>query len=302
MKVQNPICPTCSSKQIIRFGTRKTKLEKRQMYTCKDCKKKFTLSKNIKNKTYPSKIILRAISLYNLGYPLKRIAKILNKQHSLTIRPSTIHVWTQEYNFGYKRYLNYKGRIIKKQQFLHHNINYNLKYHLIKLKHQPYQNLTNYIKSLDSWIDKYFKEDQRCSKIKLNTNTIPIQKQDQSIKLAKLALTQTANNKTRHHIIESFMLINDNNTIATEIPIYFYDKTIGKINGHIDILQIKNNRIYILDYKPKAHKENSQKVTTQLTLYAIALSFRTKIPLRKIRCAYFDENNYFEFKPRYKLY
>ena len=62
-----------------------------------------------------------------------------------------------------------------------------------------------------------------------------------------------------------------------------------------------NNKIHILDYKPKASKENREKVTTQLTLYAIALSFRAKIPIKYIRCAFFDENNYFEFRPRYKI-
>ena len=46
-------------------------------------------------------------------------------------------------------------------------------------------------------------------------------------------------------------------------------------------------------------KENKQKVATQLNFYALALSFRTKIPLNKIICAYFDESDYFEFKPRY---
>ena len=126
-----------------------------------------------------------------------------------------------------------------------------------------------------------------------------MQKQLLLNKIIKKALKLAKTNKKRHQVIEDFMLSTDRDTIATEIPIYFYDKKLGPISGHIDILQTKNQKIHILDYKPNANKENTQKVTTQLTLYAIALSFRTQTPLNKIRCAYFDENNYIEFKPKH---
>jgi hypothetical protein len=94
------------------------------------------------------------------------------------------------------------------------------------------------------------------------------------------------------------MLINDSSTIACELPIWFWDKKLDLgICGHIDILQIRNKKIYILDYKPKADKENDKKVASQLFLYAIGLSFRTNINLKNFRCAWFDENNYYEFDP-----
>ena len=98
-------------------------------------------------------------------------------------------------------------------------------------------------------------------------------------------------------MIEAYLLNCDRDTIATEVPIYYYDKKLGSVSGHIDMLQIKNNKVYILDYKPDAAKENKQKVTTQLNLYALALSFRTNIHLSKIICGYFDESDYFEFFP-----
>ena len=69
------------------------------------------------------------------------------------------------------------------------------------------------------------------------------------------------------------------------------------VSGHIDILQIRQGRIYILDFKPNAAQENEQRVVSQLYLYALGLSFRTGIPLRMFRCAWFDEKVYYEFDP-----
>ena len=51
-----------------------------------------------------------------------------------------------------------------------------------------------------------------------------------------------------------------------------------------------------LDYKPDA-KKTDKTAAEQLFLYALALSKRSGIPMRKIACAYFDENNYFQLSP-----
>jgi len=69
------------------------------------------------------------------------------------------------------------------------------------------------------------------------------------------------------------------------------------ICGHIDILQIRQGKIFVLDFKPKAAKENESKVASQLYLYATGLSFRTRIPLQKFCCAWFDGHMYYEFSP-----
>ncbi|MFH2022041.1 MAG: hypothetical protein ABIJ33_02030 [Patescibacteria group bacterium] len=71
------------------------------------------------------------------------------------------------------------------------------------------------------------------------------------------------------------------------------------ITGHIDFLQIRNGQIHILDYKPNAHKERP---IEQLTLYAMALSRLTGLRLFEFKCAWFDENNYYEFYPLHVLY
>ncbi|MCG2691446.1 PD-(D/E)XK nuclease family protein, partial [Microgenomates group bacterium] len=71
------------------------------------------------------------------------------------------------------------------------------------------------------------------------------------------------------------------------------------ITGHIDILQIRNGQIHILDYKPNAGKERP---IEQLTLYAMALSRLTGLRLFEFKCAWFDENDYFEFFPLHVLH
>ena len=112
------------------------------------------------------------------------------------------------------------------------------------------------------------------------------------------------------------MLINDSTTIAVEVPVYltnwdagYYKNQRGfifplnnyatPITGHIDILQIRNNLLHILDYKPNADKINP---IEQLTIYALALSRKLNLPLYFFKCAWFNENNYYEFFPLHLVY
>ena len=168
-------------------------------------------------------------------------------------------------------------------------------------------------------IFKHHKENQTkqsASNIKFKTLKITkLNKQNLANKLAKLSLNLATSNKQRHQAIQDFFITNDSTTIATEIPVYltkddiiyflskgFEPSLIKKktpITGHIDILQIRNGLIHILDYKPDAEKENP---INQLTLYALALASRTKLDLKSIKCAWFDENNYFEFFPLQVVY
>ena len=93
-------------------------------------------------------------------------------------------------------------------------------------------------------------------------------------------------------------LANDSATIAVEVPVYLFPqeapdlKLTGALTGHVDVLQVRGSRLWILDYKPEARKETRAKY--QLYLYARALSARTKIPLSRFGLAYFDDRDYFE--------
>jgi hypothetical protein len=127
--------------------------------------------------------------------------------------------------------------------------------------------------------------------------------------LASEALEKMNNYKANHSKVEVFMLEKDNSTIAVEVPIWLnhyelevYDKlfsTKEPLSGHIDILRIEDNKIWIWDYKPKAHKEKYAHVQT--LFYAIMLSKRTGIDLKHFKCGYFDESTSYVFNPCYSL-
>ena len=106
------------------------------------------------------------------------------------------------------------------------------------------------------------------------------------------------------------MLTTDSVTVAVEVPIYLTSAdvrhmrehlgfhipldTAHAVTGHIDVLQIRNGRVHILDYKPGAVHERP---IAQLMVYALALSRRTGLRLFDFTCAWFDDRHYFEFYP-----
>lgn len=138
----------------------------------------------------------------------------------------------------------------------------------------------------------------------------PIAKQNLANDLAAMGLLLARRNKDRHSCVQDFMLANDSCTIACEVPVYLsaeeinYYKSEGffvdlpdsgqPITGHIDIVQVRNGLIHLLDYKPKACDIDP---VNQLVVYALAFASRTRLPLKQLKCAWFDEKDYFEFYP-----
>ena len=113
---------------------------------------------------------------------------------------------------------------------------------------------------------------------------------------------------TAHGNVQLWMMRNDPKTISIELPLWLnedelseqgfsYD-TKGSLSGHIDVLRIEDGKIWVWDFKPKAEKEKY--ADTQTLMYTLMLSHRTKIPLEKFMCGYFDEKTSFIFKPEQK--
>src|SRR6266436_2550783 len=74
---QPDACPHCGGRNLTRRGTRKKKLEIVQLWRCSSCKRVFTPGPAaLHNKTYPLRMILSALTDYNLGYTLEEY-----KQH-----------------------------------------------------------------------------------------------------------------------------------------------------------------------------------------------------------------------------
>ena len=74
-------CPHCGSHALTRRGIRKKKLEIVQLWRCSSCKRVFTPGPGaLHNKTYPLRMILSALTDYNLGYSLQETAARLKKK------------------------------------------------------------------------------------------------------------------------------------------------------------------------------------------------------------------------------
>ncbi|MFH1896079.1 MAG: PD-(D/E)XK nuclease family protein [bacterium] len=325
------LCPFCSGSKVVKTGIRSKKHEEVQVYFCKLCQKKFTPGVT-KHKTFPLRVILDCITLYNRLNSLDESAQKVSQHYGVTVSPQNITNWLKSYA-GFIPFtrmrdfvkLNYKPKEIIAEARLHHEQVYNFKYHRAKLRCQLEQNFSHYtLRPIREFLELVFDEcphqkfrtaQKRASYYKntFNLDQVRIKPtKNAACHMANFVLQAVGNNKLRHEILQEYMLVNDSVTIATELPVLLtkedilhYQNELGfeiplsledeeALTGHIDILQMRNGCLHILDYKPSARK---QKPIDQLTLYALALSRLTTIRLYNIKCGWFDENDYFEFFP-----
>ena len=254
---------------------------------------------------YSPQIIYHALNFYHLGYNLKQTSKQINRKFKVKTSKSTIYYWMHKYkNYcpisSMKNGFSSKDDVLFSKSFEHENLDYLFMYHKFKLKvltKKDFRGLTDYIKSFERGCpDVFFEVGERCSKPLFKVQANVKRKKNLACKMAEFALQVSRKNLDRHKLVEEFMLINDKATIACEVPVWYWDKKIDTgITGHIDIIQVRNNLVYMLDYKPNA--TNDKKAVNQLYHYASALSYRAKVPLDKIRCAWFDEESYYEYAP-----
>src|SRR5262245_43786811 len=91
-------CPHCGSHVLTRRGSRKKKLEIVQLWRCASCKKTFTPGPAaIRNKTYPLRTVLDALSTYSLGYSLENTAARIKSKTGRKVARSTIESWLQQH-------------------------------------------------------------------------------------------------------------------------------------------------------------------------------------------------------------
>ncbi len=70
---QKDVCPYCSSEHLIKSGVRKTQIEVKQRYECRDCKKRFVLSPIPKIKGN-EKLVCLAMDCYYRGLSYRDIS------------------------------------------------------------------------------------------------------------------------------------------------------------------------------------------------------------------------------------
>ncbi len=302
-------CPNCGNQNVVKKGRRKTKFGFRQFYYCKDCEKGFVGSK-LPHKTYGPKIIISAVSYYNLGNTLETSAKLTNRRFKVKVSKSSVSQWLKELKYicTYNKIRpevakNYDQAILISKTFKHNDLAYNFKYHKPKLemfcRNNDFFPLAIYIKNFEKGCPDFFDDiKNRCSQTKIKVNIKKESRYNNACRLAEFALKSCDVSSKRHSVVENFMLTNDSSTIACEVPVWLWEKNLDMgISGHVDILQIRSNKIYVLDFKPNALRENEQKVASQLFWYASGLSFRTSIPFKNFTCAWFNDKIYYKFNP-----
>ena len=328
--VENPVCPKCSSKYTVKKGKRRNRMQTLQVYECSECLHRFTAGHAGKNKTYPLKTILEALSTFNLGYSLTETQQQLRRRFHREIPERTISSWLTEHKelATYSRLRaaarkQYDPRALIHSVNLDHQQVYRFQVHQGKLDlllgqadHAAFEGLKHYFASIEKdFPHELFRVSrERSSKFPIDLHPPITRKENHATRLAALALPTSPNNRMRHETLQRFMLINDSVTVAVEIPVYLtrddvayyrsrrFDLPIEAevITGHIDFLQVRNGYLHVLDYKPEARKEKHAHVQT--TIYALALARRTRLPLKMFKCAWFDEKDYFEFYPLAGVY
>jgi transposase-like protein len=233
-------CPNCGSISVSRKGTRRKKLEIVQLWRCGSCKRVFTPTPAaLRNKTYPLRIVLDAITLYDLGYSLTETAAKLRTRHGRQIARSTIATWLHDHEAltTYERLRAAGRRLFPPPQTirsvkLHHRQVYKFQYHRSKLdllrqgrEHRRLAPLADFLELIPLQCPhELFRESERASQATLaaiNTaHLIVNHKENAATAMAALVIPTIGDNRLRHEALQRFMLVNDSTTLAVEVPIW----------------------------------------------------------------------------------
>lgn len=291
---------------MVKRGQRLLLFETVQTYHCKTCNRRFQ-DRILKHRSYGPRVIYEALLLYYQGHTLDETRRQLNKRFKKKLAVSTVHSWITSYRSLCpiasirKQYVN-DSTLLFRKRFEHENLDYEYRVHRYKLETmlKPLSmGLYQYLRRFENGCPKeFFEVGKRCSQ---PVFAIPVgstfkRSRNLACDLARFSVQAVKTNHQRHDAVEEFMLTCDLATIACEVPVWYWEKSVDDgVTGHIDILQVRNDLVYILDYKPGAARD--KKAPSQLYHYAIALSFRSGVALERIRCGWFDEKDYFEFTP-----
>lgn len=325
-------CPHCGGHAFTRRGTRKKKFEIVQLWRCASCKRMFTPAPAaLRNKTYPLRIIIDALTTFSLGYSHEATLRRMKAKTGRAISDSTLSAWLAEHDqqLSYRRLRDVGRRRFPPDQTirsirLYHRQVYRYAFHRPKLEmlresseHKRFAPLANFLEAIPLICPHalFRTEDSggRASQAQpafADVGRIIVnRKENAATRAASLVIPTVGDNRRRHDRLQQFMLANDSVTLAVEVPIWLtgdditaletkYGIELGTrvITGHLDFLQVRNGAVHILDYKPDAR---TNKPIAQLAIYALALTRLVPgLKLFDIKCAWFNEEEYCEFFPR----
>jgi hypothetical protein len=99
--------------------------------------------------------------------------------------------------------------------------------------------------------------------------------------------------KPSHDDIQTRILEKDTNSLAMEIPIWGNPPTTPDVvTGHIDLIRIIDDTLFIVDYKPE---NNFMPSVPQVAFYGFLM--QKNLNLKNIRCASFSNKKIWEFSP-----
>ena len=328
-------CPHCGSHSVTRKGVRQKKLEIVQLWHCASCKRKFTPGPApLRNKTYPLRTVLKALTLYNLGYSLPETAKRLKSKAGRAISPSTIAIWidAHQQETTFRRLRTEATMIYPPEQTirsikLYHRQIYAYAYHRSKLallrrnpQHQRFEALATFLENIPSSCPHELvrREDDpkaRASQAHpafADINRLIVSRKERghadrrahhfrggqqpvaARDLAKFhAREQLEHRRNRNsHLAHRRRDQRTRNTIRHRARATGWNNA-AQHHGPLDFLQVRNDAVHVLDYKPDAR---TNKPIAQLAIYALALTVRVPgLKLFDIKCAWFNEDEYNEF-------
>ena len=125
------------------------------------------------------------------------------------------------------------------------------------------------------------------------TETLSIHK---LTKIAKHLFAEHVNAQKRkpsHDDIQTRILEEDQHAIAMEVPVWGEPPVTPEVvTGHIDLLRIIDDTLYVVDYKPENRFMPS---VPQVAFYGLLL--QKNLNLKEIKCASFSNTKIWEFQP-----
>jgi hypothetical protein len=99
--------------------------------------------------------------------------------------------------------------------------------------------------------------------------------------------------KPSHHDIQTRILELDPHSLAMEVPVWGTPPITPEIvTGHIDLIRVIDNTVYIVDYKPE---NNFMPSIPQVAFYGLLM--RKNLNLKNLTCLSFNHKKAWEFKP-----
>jgi hypothetical protein len=213
---------------------------------------------SLRNKTYPLRTIISALSDYDLGYSVEMTAARLRKRTGRHVSPATVASWLHEYrqHCTYRRIRAHGLRRFAPEQTirsikLYHRQVYAYAYHRPKLEFVRNGTLDDkrsgaihfapvgdFLESVPTTCphDLFRGEDDAKARASqahpafADTSRIIVNsKRNAATEIASLIIPAVGNNKLRHETLQRFMLINDSVTIAIEVPIWLTERDIAAL-------------------------------------------------------------------------